>query len=265
MMRSNNGTTKTVFTNCEHLWHVWERVPRSDLADLLLSKDRLIVLNYGKPPFKVVLGVPHQAAIGARQICEHRLDKNGKVRARKADDNVASFALVAFSRLQGLNIPCKLVIMAHATTHDPNKKLWSPYCQEIFSATTALLFECHACGSRRILDLELSAGSNRLGQAVPYGRVLGRALGHRYSLGMQTVAGRSNALILQPGGSVVEGKLQLPATKTISLTEAGKRGFPALHLEAKPVFRIPKDFSNTVSEEGLALGRAIAKTIEQFL
>ena len=212
-----------------------------------------------------MIGVPHQAAAGVRRICEQRLDKNGKLKPRKADDNVVSFALVVFSRLKAQNIPCKLVVMAHPTTHDPNKIVDSPYCQEIFREESALLFECHASGSRRHFDLELSAGSNRLGQPVPFGQHLGSVFDYRYSLGMQTKAGRSSALILQTDGTAIEGKLQLPATKTISLTEAGKRGIPALHLEAKPRFRVPKGLINSVSPDGLILGRAIADTIIHLL
>jgi len=247
------------------LWQVWERVPHPDLERLLTARDQLITLSHNHPPYKVVIGVPHQAAVGARRICEYRLDKQGKVKPRKADDNVASFALVAFSRLKAQDLPCKLVIMAHSTTHDPNKIIDSPYCQEIFSQEAELLFECHASGSDRHHDLELSAGSNRLGQPIPFGQHLGSALDYRYSLGLQTTAGKSNALILQPDGTTIEGRLQLPAIKTISLIEAGNRGIPALHLEAKPPFRVPKSLTNSVSQDGLTLGRAIADTIIHLL
>lgn len=246
------------------LWQVWERVPHPDLERLLTAKDQLITLSHNYSPYKVVIGVPHQAAVGVRRICERRLDKNGKVKPRKADDNVASFALVVFSRLKAYDISCKLVIMAHPTTHDPNKIVDSSYCQEIFREKTDLLFECHASGSRRHFDLELSAGSNRLGQPVPFGQYLGSTLEYRYSLGMQTKARKSNALILQPDGTAIEGKLQLPAIKTTSLTEAGRRGIPALHLEAKPRFRVSKGLTNSVSPDGLILGRAIAETIIHF-
>ena len=243
------------------LWHIPERVPHPALEKLLIDKNHLIVLRHGQAPYRVVLGAPHQTAVGVRLICEHRLDANGNVKNRKADDNVASVALTTFSRLRDHNVPCKLVIMAHSTTHDPNKVLDSPYCQEVFSEDTELLLEYHACSAKRHLDLELSAGKNSLTPTVRYGRILGVALEYRYKLGVQIIAGKSNALILQPGGTAIEGKLQLPATKTISLTEAGRRGIPALHLEAKPIFRIPKDLTNTVSEHGLILGRAITQAI----
>lgn len=245
----------------ERLWHTWERVPHPILESLLIARDQLIVLTHGQPPFKVVLGVPHQAAVGVHRICDRRLDEHGNIKDRKADDNVASFALVAFSQLKMRNVPCKLVVMTHPTTHDPNKVADSPYCREVLSQKSHLLLECHAMGARRHFDLEVSAGSNRLGRPVEFGRTLSQALEHRFSLGMQTVARRSNALIIQPGGETVKGKLQLPATKTISLIEAGELGIPALHLEAKPNFRVPRDLSNSVSPDGQLLGQAIAKTI----
>jgi len=142
------------------LWHMEEYVPHPTLANLLSARDRLIIISHGSPPYRVVLGVPHHTAGGVWQICEQRRDKHGHIKPRPGDDNVALYALAAFSALKARNIPGKLVIMAHATTHDPNKLPDSPYCQEIFSQETVLLFECHAAGPRRRLDLELSAGSN---------------------------------------------------------------------------------------------------------
>ncbi len=248
-------------TDYGQLWQIPERVPHPALTTLLTAKDQLIVLRHGHPPYKVVLGVPHQTAMGTWRICENRVDEAGNVKDRKGDDNVVSFALVAFSRLRAMNVPCKMVIMAHSTTHDPNKIVDSPYCQAIFSEPADLLFECHACSSKRHLDLELSAGKNPLTPTVEFGRILGRDLAYRYKLGLQCEAGTSQAVLLQPDGSEVPGKLQLPATKTISLTIAGERGIPALHLEAKPFLRIPRDLTNTVSPHGLILGRAIAETI----
>jgi hypothetical protein len=245
----------------DRLWHTWEYTTNPRLENLLTARDCLIVISYGPPPYKVVLGVPHQAALGVPRICERRLDRHGNVNDRKADHNVASFALVAFSRLRDRAISCKLVIMAHATTHDPNKQVNSPYCREIFGDELQLLFECHGSGPKRKLDLELSAGSNQLGQPVSFGRTLASDLDYQYSLGMQTVTRRSSALILRPGGTVTSGKLQLPAVKTASLIEAGNRGIPALHLEAKPRFRVPGSSTSTVSSSGRILGRAIAATI----
>ena len=104
-----------------------------------------------------------------------------------------------------------------------------------------------------------------MGQPVHFGRALASDLDYKYSLGMQTEARRSSALILRPGGTVTSGELQLPAVKTASLIEAGQRGIPALHLEAKPSFRVPKDLTNSVSPGGQILGRAIADTIVQLV
>ena len=251
-------------TDYGQLWQIPERVPHPALNTLLTGIDQLIVLRHGQPPYQVVLGVPHQTAVGVWRMCENRLDAKGVVKSRKGDDNVASYPLVAFSRLRQHNIPCKLVIMAHATTHDPNKVLDSPYCQEIFSEETALLFECHACGNRRHLDLELSAGANPLAPTLRFGRLLAIALGYHYKFGVQHAAEKNEALVFETDGTESEGKLQLPAIKTTSLIAAGARGIPALHLEAKPRFRIPKGLTNTVSPDGLILGRAIAETLIQF-
>lgn len=243
------------------LWHIWERVPHPSLASLLTSKDQLIVLKHGSPPYKVVFGVPHQTGSGDWHICERRLDKNGQVDSRVGDDNVASIALVAFSRLTARQFPCKLVIMAHPTTHDPNKRLDSPYCREIFREPTSLLWECHACRSSRHLDLELSAGRNRVTPTISFGWALAKVLGYRYLMGVQAVAGDRQAIIFHANGTTSEGILQLPATRTASLTEAGERGIPALHLETKPFFREAKDEINTVTLPGLVLGWAIAETV----
>ncbi len=248
----------------ENLWHIPEQLPHPTLAGLLARKNQLIVLRYGRPPYRVVLGVPHHVPSGVWWICEERLDEYGQVNGRKGDDNVASFALVAFSRLRALGIPCKLVIMAHATTHDPNKVLSSPYCREIFSEATDLLFECHASSGRRLLELELSAGSNPLTSTLRFGRALAAILEMRYLLGVQTISGRSEALIFQPNGQTTPGTLQLPATKTTSLTEAGRQGIEALHLEAKPHFRFLKERPHAVTPDGVVLGRAVAAVIAKY-
>ena len=243
------------------LWQTHEEIPAGAMANLLEAKNQLAVLHHGRPPYRVVLGVPHQVPNGVWQICEERRDENGQIKARKGDDNVASFALVIFSRLVAQQISCKLVIMSRASTHDPNKVPDSPYCQEIFSETTELLFECHASSGRRLLDLELSAGSNGLTRTVQFGQLLAGNLGYRYTLGVQTQPGRKQALIFQQNNQTISGTLQLPATKTTSLWLAEKCGVPALHLEAKPLFRGRSVIPHAVSPDGQILGRAIAKTI----
>ena len=256
--RVNYRTVKRVNYQDE-LWILWELHPA--LVDFVVAKDRLIVIRHGEPPFKVVLGVPHQAAVGEDHICEKRLDENGNPNPRDSDENAASYALVAFNKLRDHNIPCKLVIMAHATDHDPNKELDSPYIQEIFAEETTLLFKCHGAGPQRLLALELSAGLNRLADPMRFGRMLARALGNLYRWGVQREPGQRNALIFDTDGTEKEGELELSARKTRSLIEAGERGIPALHLEAKPAFRKPIDGNNTVTLDGLILGQAIAQAI----
>jgi hypothetical protein len=247
------------------LWTL--RKPDPALADFLIARDRLIVLRHGEPPFKVVLGVPHQAAVGEDYICEKRLDGNGNPNKRVSDENAASYALVAFTTLRSHDVPCKLVIMAHATTHNPNKKSNSHYWREVFADTdkAPLLFECHGMAPQRRLPLELSAGNNHLSHAVRFGRALATALGSRYTLGVQKEACKKSALIFGTDGIEKEGILERPALQTASLVEAGERGMSALHLEAKPAFRKPVDGSNTVTPDGLVLGRAIAQAIIRYL
>jgi len=240
--------------------------PHPALPDFLSAKDLLIVLRHGEPPFKVVLGVPHQAAVGDERICENRIT-GGNLDPRNSDENAALYALVAFTTMRDRNVPCKLVIMAHATTHDPNKELESPYCKEVFADEAALLFECHGAGPRRLRSLELSAGKSRLADTVRFGRALAAAVEYRYTLGVQKEACKKSALIFGTDGVEIENGevLERPALQTTSLVEAENQGMPALHLEAKPAFRKPADGSNTVTPDGLVLGRAIAQAIIQYL
>ncbi|MDM8531631.1 hypothetical protein QUF63_10705 [Anaerolineales bacterium HSG25] len=243
---------------------LWLRPERSfypALEQLVTDKDHLLVLSYGQPPYTVSLGVPHQTGTGDWRICENRRDAHGQIKDRPGDDNTVSFVLVAFDRLRQANISSKVVIMAHPTTHDPNKDITSPYCQEIFRQPSALLFECHACSKYRRLDLELSAGRNYLTPTVCFGREIAKRLQYRYKLGAQNGANKKEAIIFEAEGKRNAGILQLPARKTASLIEAERHGMPALHLEAKPFFRqIPGEL-NTVSPAGHALGRAIAGAI----
>jgi hypothetical protein len=238
--------------------------PTPALAKLLAGRDCLISLAYAQPPYQVTLGVPHHAVIGARQICEHRLDERNRPHPRDADENAALVALAAFTTLRERRIPCKLVIMAHATGHDPNKIPESPYCQEALGEGTRLLFECHGSGVSRRLSLELSAGSNHLVRTLRFGRSLASALDHRFALGVQKRAEKRDAVIFQPGGDCESGSLELAAKNTASLIEAEKQDIPALHLEAKPVFRKAPDLSSRLTPEGLLLGQAIAHSVVQY-
>lgn len=235
--------------------------PSAELTDLLTATDCLVVLRNGEPPYCAVIGVPHQAAVGQEYICEQRTGE-GK---RDSDENAAAYALVAFTELKNCGIPCKLVIMAHSTMHDPNKRAGSPYCQEIFADETLLLFECHGSGPSRVLPLELSAGSNSLVNTLSFGAALTSALDHRFTVGAQKRPSQKRALIYQTDGSERDGELQLAAVDTQSLKEAARRGIPALHLEAKPEFRKPVDGTNSVTADGLVLGQAIAQAIVQHL
>jgi hypothetical protein len=146
------------------------------LLGLLTSKDCLVVLTHGKAPYRVIFGVPHQAAVGTPIICEK--SNNGKGRA--SDENAASFALVAFSLLKDHDIPCKLVIAAHPTNTDPNKDVNSDYCKEVFREPAELLFECHGAKSQRKLDLELSAGQNALSDRKAFGEFVASTLKNQY-------------------------------------------------------------------------------------
>lgn len=244
------------------IWNSDQPVP--ELAELLADKDCLISLAYSGPPYQVTFGVPHQAVIGAKQICEHRLDEDNRPNPRDADENAALFALAAFSALKEAGIPSKLVIMAHATGHDPNKVPESPYCQAALGDETRLLFECHGSGVSRRLPLELSAGSNHLARTLLFGRALACALGHRFAVGVQKRAEKREAIILRPDGVCERGSLELAAKQTTSLIEAERQEIPALHLEAKPVFRKSPDLSSRLTPEGVLLGRAIASSVVQY-
>jgi len=224
------------------------------LLRLLTSKDRLIVLSHGKAPYKVVFGVPHQAAVGEAHICE-------KGKKRDSDENAASYALVAFFLLKEHDIPCKLVIMAHPTCDDPNNDMNTPYWQEVFRECTELLFECHGADGSRDFDLEFSSGRNELSHPIEFGRLLAVSLGHGYDLAVQTKPCEADALIFDREGGEKSGKLRTATNNTISLLEAGKKGIPAFHLEAKPMFRKAADKEDAITDDGLILGRAIAQTI----
>jgi hypothetical protein len=235
--------------------------PSPLLADLLEAQERLLVLRCGPPPYRVVLGVPHHASVTQDFICQERRDATGRPWLRDADKGSATYALVAFSTLRERGISTKLVVMLHSLFVDPNKVLTSAYCQEVFAEPTALLLECHGAGPQRVLALELSAGSNALAETEAFARALDRGLGRRFTWAYQARGGSAEAVVLRMDGSGDRGMLELPALNTASLTAAAERNIPALHLEAKPAFCDPKDGTNTVTPEGLLLGRALARAI----
>lgn len=240
------------------IWALRHEQYEPTLLQLLTSKDHLVILKHGKPPYQVVLGVPHQAKIGEGHICE---DGSGPEKNRASDENAASYALVAFSLLKEHDIPCKLVVAAHPTAKDPNKHADSPYCQELFREPGQLVLECHGAKPSRQNDIEIAVGSNKLTDPVELGRFLSLTLQRHYVIGIQKEPGKSAALIISTGGLEEGGKLELPATETKSLTEAGKHHMQALHIEAKPAFRIPQDKTNTVPPDGFILGKALAELI----
>ncbi len=238
-------------------WTVKQKGYHDDLLKLLTAKDTLVVLKHGKPPYRVVLGVPHQAAVGEGRICEN-------TKPRDSDENAASYALVAFSLLKEHEIPCKIVVAAHSTQEDPNKDLKSEYCQELFGESTELIWECHGLNIKRKLDLELSAGPNDSTDTLKYGKRIASPLKGITDIGIQKQAGLSDALIINKDGSEnPNGFLERPGIDTDSLEEARKRKIPSLHLEAKPRFRIPDNKKDEVSPDGCLLGYAIAQAIMQ--
>lgn len=247
----------TLFT--EKIWEANnQRIYSARMTGMLHAKNTLVILKNGRPPYQVVLGVPHQARIGEAVIAEEWTNPRGG-RGRDSDENAASFALIAFSRLCDLDIPCKLVIAAHASDHDPNKDINSPYCREVFSEEMNLLFECHGAGARRFQELELSGGTNALGNPLNFGRALAEKLNYQYSLSAQTNAGTFSAKSIHRQEEA-DTNLALPALATSSLSHAQQHGTPALHLEAKPRFRISTD-THSVTEDGFTLGNAIADVI----
>jgi len=241
---------------------IWKKstskVYSPELLGLLESKDALVILKNGEPPFHIVIGVPHQTAVGVTRIAENWTKPSGR-NGRDSDENAASYALAVFSKLCDQKIPCKLVIAAHSTDHDPNKDVNSPYCKEVLSEKTYLLLECHGAGDKRKQDIEISAGNNSLGNALDFGRQLATKLNYQYSLSAQIEAGSNKAKSISKDKEI-DTTLVLPALETTSLIEAGKREIAALHLEAKPRFRISKN-DDSISADGLILGNAIAEII----
>jgi hypothetical protein len=244
------------------IW-TWKE-PDPVLLEALNGKDTLIEISTGTPPHTVVLGVPHHASVGVEKIAEKWWNKNRNRFGRDSDEGAALYALAAYTVLRDQSVPCKLVIFAHSTDHDPNKNTNSSYFDSIFGQESHLLFECHGAGESKNHDLELSAGQNNLANPLVFGRILTKCLDFRYKLAAQIEPGRNDGIVFESDGGEREVELQLPGLQTISLEEAGKRNIPALHIEAKPNFRKPTDGTNTLTQDGLILGRAIAKAIIQY-
>jgi hypothetical protein len=245
------------------LWHEGDLHPA--LVNLITSRDLLIEIVSGDSPLQVTVGVPHQAAVGVTDIADEWWDPKRQKQGRESDEAAALFALAAFASLRDQGMPCELVIAAHATDHDPNKALDSPYCQRIFARSSRLLFECHGASKNRPNDLEVTAGSNPLAHPALFGRLLAQALAWRYNVAAQTRPGIHAATVFVDERKEEQGKLTLPALNTDSLRQAATKQMHALHLEAKPVFRICEDKPNTLTEDGKVLGQAIATAIIGYL
>ena len=144
-----------------------------DLWRLLQQKDQFIEITSGPGPYPVVLGVPHHAGPGVGHIAEDWVNPKTGRPGRPADEATGLKGLAVFTALQERKIPCKLVIAAHATDHDPNKTPGSPYWQSIFDGSASgYLIELHGAASHRRHALELSAGNNLLANPLIFGKVL---------------------------------------------------------------------------------------------
>lgn len=230
-----------------------------DLAGLLNSNNVLIEITHGESPYRVVIGVPHQAAVGVIKIAE----EVGK--GRDSDEAAAMFALAAFASLRERELSCKLLVAAHATDHDPNKKLDSPYFENVITHPARLLFECHGAGEGRSNELELTAGRNGLTRPEEFGRLLAKALRWRVNVATQKHPGERGATVILGQDEEEEGRLELAALDTDSLREVARKGMHALHLEAKPRFRFSGGESNILTEDGKQLGQAIAGAVIEYL
>lgn len=211
-----------------------------DLWRLLEQKDQIIEITSGPGPYMVVLGVPHHAAPGVDRIAEDWVNPKTGMAGRPADETTGLIGLAVFTALQAQAIPCKLVIAAHPTGHDPNKTPGSPYWQHIFDGSAAgYLIELHGAASHRRHALELSAGTNRLANPLIFGKALAYFWQSDQLLAVQEIPGSSTGWVYRQGRPAQEGRLQNPALETASLEYAGQAGIPALHLEMKAVFRQP--------------------------
>jgi len=235
--------------------------PHPALARLLDARDTLIEIGSAPAP-QVVLGVPHHAAIGIARIAERR-PEGGRV----ADENAVVYALACFAMLSRAGAACRVVVAAHATDHDPNKRAGSHYCRHALAGPELrLLVECHGAGRRAPHDLELSAGRNARSEPLRFGRLLARALGPGFHLAAQTAPGARSALLLDARGADAGASvLRFPALRTHSLAAAAARGVAALHLEAKPRFRSRGDGSAALTASGRRLGSALAAAVVGYL
>ena len=234
--------------------------PHPGLTPLLAERDALIELG-PRCAGGVVLGVPHHAAVGRGRIAE-RSPSGGRV----ADENAVLYALACLARLRELGVGSALVIAAHASDHDPNKRRETPYCRRVLGdPKPRLLVECHGAGARAPHDLEVTAGRNRGTRPLDFGRLLARSLGPGFHVAAQTAPGERAALIVDAQPRATPSVLRFPALRTTSLHAAGERGIAALHVEAKPRFRSRGDGSTRLTRSGRSLGESLAEAIAAYV
>ena len=219
---------------------IWQSAAvHPDLWRLLLQRHILIEIAGGDPPYQIVLGVPHHAAPGAEKIAEAWENPKTGRRGRPADESTGLAALAVFSRLREKGISCRLVIAAHPADHDPNKTPGSAYWESVFARPLPrLLLELHGAADRRPHALELSAGRNQVIDPLLYGKALAYFLSGDTLLAFQTQSGSKYGQRYK-NGVKSGGNLHTPALETASLQHAGTLGVGALHLECKPIYRMP--------------------------
>lgn len=237
------------------------------LWKLLQQKDLLVELSGGAAPYRVVLGVPHHAAMGIERIAEDWTNPRTGTKGRPADETTGLIGLAVFSALREKDIPARLVIAAHPTDHDPNKTPGCPYWQRIFDRNggpPGMLIELHGAGLHRRNTLELSAGQNTAAEPLLFGSVLAYHLSGEWIFAIQEKPGTNTARLYR-NGQHTGGRLQNPALETLSLVYAGQIGIPALHLEMKAIFRQPDPaypHAPRPGEMGWRLARALADTLD---
>ena len=220
----------------------------------------LIELEASRPR-TVVLGVPHHAAVGMPHIAEGSAS-GGRV----ADENAVLYALACLEGLRRLGVASALVVAAHASDHDPNKRAESPYCRLVLGdPRPVLLVECHGAGAAAPYELEVTAGRNDRSRPLEFGRLLACSLGPGFQIAAQTSPGGRAALILDSTPRATRGVLRYPALRTSSLRAAGERGIDALHVEAKRRFRSRGDGSPGLTSSGKSLGRSLATAIAAYV
>ena len=225
-------------------------------------RERDCVVAFGPMDARVAFGVPHHAGPGIDRIADER-PGGGRV----ADENAVLYALVAHATLAARGIASRVVVAAHPRDHDPNKDPQSPYCRALFEGRApALLVECHGASWLTPHPLELSAGRNELADPLAFGARLARALGRREWLAAQEAPGDAAAFVLDADGAPLKpSRLKFPALQTASLQHAQRFGSAALHLEATPRFRTHRVEGLALTEDGAALGRALADAVAETL